>query len=266
MTDFFIADTHFGHRKIIQFCADSRPFDTIEEHDNALIDNWNSVVTEEDTVYVLGDFFLGGYKRTDRIKEILSLLKGKKILIQGNHDLDKTSSHWISLGFDKVLPMAVYKGCLLTHIPIDSGEIRGQSKRGRFLANIHGHLHDEGNTPDLNFSGRFCVSAEAVELTPISWDALWKSICKVGGKYLPLEDADYVTFTGEGTVDMARFDVTGKRMRGELVSINSKYAYKLVAKEVDGVIGILSLEGTIFFVKPKNFIGVVTTVNGEKEE
>ena len=34
---FFTSDTHFGHKNILNFCH--RPFDSIEEHDQALINN-----------------------------------------------------------------------------------------------------------------------------------------------------------------------------------------------------------------------------------
>ena len=52
--DFFIADTHFGGENIRRY--ENRPFETAEEMDEKLIENWNRVVSEEDTVYVLGDF------------------------------------------------------------------------------------------------------------------------------------------------------------------------------------------------------------------
>jgi len=259
MTDFFIGDCHFSHKKIIEFCSESRPFSNIAQHDQTLIKNWNSVVNEDDTVHVCGDFYLGGYRKEQEIKEILSKLKGNKILIQGNHDLNRSPSQWRRLGFVKVIPMLVYKGCLVTHIPIDIGEIRGQSKRGRYIANIHSHLHDEGNTHELNSTGRFCVSAECIYLTPISWDDLWNKICKVGGKYLPLSEAELVTFAGEGTIQLGKYDMAGRRMKGELVSINSKQSYPMVYPDLDntGVIGIGGFDSPIVFVKSKNFIGIV---------
>ena len=51
---YYIGDMHLGHENVIKY--DNRPFATIEEMDATLIDNWNRVVTEEDHVYILGDF------------------------------------------------------------------------------------------------------------------------------------------------------------------------------------------------------------------
>lgn len=62
---------------------DHRPFITVEEMNEALITNWNNVVSPGDTVYVLGDMFW--CKTTDAIA-VLDKLNGQKVLIQGNHD------------------------------------------------------------------------------------------------------------------------------------------------------------------------------------
>ena len=78
---FYIADLHFGHFNSIRF--DNRPYSTVEEMDEALIRNWNSVVSDDDTVYILGDMF---WHKVDKSIEILKQLKGKKRLIKGNHD------------------------------------------------------------------------------------------------------------------------------------------------------------------------------------
>ena len=50
----YIADTHFGHDNIRRLS--NRPFDSIEEMDETIINNWNSKVTDDDDVYILGDF------------------------------------------------------------------------------------------------------------------------------------------------------------------------------------------------------------------
>lgn len=78
---FYIADWHYGHENILSY--DSRPFKTVEEMNEALINNWNNVVSSDDIVYVLGDMFW--CKTTDAI-EVLDKLNGQKVLIQGNHD------------------------------------------------------------------------------------------------------------------------------------------------------------------------------------
>ena len=81
----FTADTHFGHANIIRYCG--RPFETKEEHDAVLIQNWNSVVRPNDTVYHLGDF---GYGDPIALKKIAARLSGRIHFIKGNHDKPST--------------------------------------------------------------------------------------------------------------------------------------------------------------------------------
>jgi len=52
---YFTADHHFGHANIIRHC--SRPFSSVAEMDASLLENWNSCVGQNDTVYILGDLF-----------------------------------------------------------------------------------------------------------------------------------------------------------------------------------------------------------------
>lgn len=77
---YFSSDSHFWHNNVIKYC--SRPFTSIEEMNEALVANWNSIVKPEDTVYYLGDFSLAF-----RAVETFSFrLNGRKILVPGNHD------------------------------------------------------------------------------------------------------------------------------------------------------------------------------------
>ena len=67
---YLIADTHFSHGNIIKYC--NRPFSDIEEMNNTIINNWNSIDDKDDIVYHLGDFLLG-----DNISDFVSKLNGK---------------------------------------------------------------------------------------------------------------------------------------------------------------------------------------------
>jgi calcineurin-like phosphoesterase family protein len=57
MTVFFTSDHHFGHANIINYCT--RPFNTVEEMDEALTQSWNEAVNDDDIIFHLGDFTLG---------------------------------------------------------------------------------------------------------------------------------------------------------------------------------------------------------------
>lgn len=84
---FYISDLHLMHRNVIKF--DNRQFETVEGMDKALIDNWNSVVTNADHVYHLGDFCWG--KKDDWIT-YLKQLNGNIHIVTGNHDLKQFGS------------------------------------------------------------------------------------------------------------------------------------------------------------------------------
>ena len=85
--NYYIADTHFDHENIIHF--DNRPFKSVEEMNDYLIKCWNSVVTNDDHVYILGDFCWSTEKRWI---ELLEKLNGRKTLIRGNHDIAPSTS------------------------------------------------------------------------------------------------------------------------------------------------------------------------------
>jgi len=78
---YFTADTHFGHKNICKYC--NRPFSSVEEMDESLIENWNRCVKPADTIYHLGDFVFGN---AERVQHYLRRLNGNKIFVRGNHD------------------------------------------------------------------------------------------------------------------------------------------------------------------------------------
>ena len=130
---FFTADMHFGHENMISFVDYNgqkiRPFNTCQECDELMIENWNSMVKPQDKIYVLGDICFN----KNLGDKIMPRLNGKKCLIRGNHDNFKLS--WYALWFYDVRGCHNLENYLLTHIPVHL------DSKARFKMNIHGHLH-----------------------------------------------------------------------------------------------------------------------------
>lgn len=79
MNDLFvIADTHLDHPHILEYCP--RGVSTIEEMNEMLVTNWNSRVSTRDTVIIVGDLAFKNHRKW------LGRLRGRKILVKGNHD------------------------------------------------------------------------------------------------------------------------------------------------------------------------------------
>lgn len=79
MAHLFTADLHFGHN----FVAGLRGFDSAEEHDESMIEDINSVTQDEDILWILGDI---GIRTNEETLDKVGRLKGRKMLISGNHD------------------------------------------------------------------------------------------------------------------------------------------------------------------------------------
>ncbi len=125
---YFISDLHLGHKNICKFAGPMRgDVKTVEEHDEWIIDRWNSVVTKRDLIWVLGDV---AFSKGDLDK--VKLLNGCKHLILGNHD--EFSLNLYSQYFNKIHGFLKYKGMWLSHCPINPIQLRRK-------VNIHGHVH-----------------------------------------------------------------------------------------------------------------------------
>ena len=150
----FIADTHFAHKAIVQYCG--RPFDDIGAMDQHIIENWNNVVKPDDTVYHCGDFSL--YLTHLEKKQYLDRLNGKKFLVIGNHDIDRVG-HWAKLGVTAFKKPIEFEGMILSHEPVNYPD----------KPNVHGHTHGNIHRGEISEHGiHVCVSVEVVEYTPVS--------------------------------------------------------------------------------------------------
>ena len=153
--DWFIADTHFFHARVITYSE--RPWGTSEDMTEGLIKLWNSRVAKDDRVFVLGDFAFGN---KSMIKMVVPRLHGNKILVRGNHD-GRNFPFYVEAGFRAVspLPMLYKEKYLLSHEPI--------RPLANGLINIHGHLHN-GVNPYFYAPAHICVSVENTNYVPVN--------------------------------------------------------------------------------------------------
>lgn len=168
----FTSDLHFWHKNICKYC--NRPFETMEEMHEALINNWNSVVKEDDTVFVLGDMGFCGY---DKLEPLMSQLNGKKYLIQGNHDSDKIVFRLyeanIIEGYYKIHEVTIIgdeecpdQQLTLCHFPMIDWP---NKERGAWM--VHGHQHQLPETPSCSVM-HWDVGVDKNNLKPVSFEQL----------------------------------------------------------------------------------------------
>lgn len=141
---FFTSDTHFGHKKILDFTERGEFCRTIEEHDEYVIDSWNNVVSNSDNVFHLGDFCFGNRALMERI---LGSLNGHIHVILGNHDyINRMHVFADTLPADEITPSKCVivdsQKIELSHYPYLtwSGWDNG-------VWNLHGHLHSTPSNP-----------------------------------------------------------------------------------------------------------------------
>lgn len=138
---YLISDTHFNHNK--DFVYKARGFNSIEEMNEKIIENWNSIVTDEDTIYVLGDVIMGEDLQAGL--RIISKLKGQKYLAYGNHDTEARLKAFKANHFFKDIQMGYRikygkRTYVLTHYPTVTAN--GDDTR---TINLYGHTHQTTN-------------------------------------------------------------------------------------------------------------------------
>ena len=197
MKTFFASDLHFGHRNILKYepirlkyaVYNSTAFDGsfeefqkyynellirskegdveadrqvqtyLRKHDRYLIDRWNSVISNEDTVWFLGDLSLNLRKAETYARQ----LNGKKNMILGNHD-SGSISFYQDLGFKTVskYPIILKQKFILSHAPLEEF-----LNKGPFIQ-IYGHVHGNPNYEDKT-TNSICACMERHNLTPFDF-------------------------------------------------------------------------------------------------
>lgn len=168
MKKYYISDTHFGHANIIKL--NNRPFSDVEEMDNIMIRNWNETVTDEDIVYILGDFcFTKKGLMPDRY---INRLNGKKVFILGNHDQiigkDKNypgiESVYNYLEIQDTTRKSRYR-VILFHYPIAewNGYFRGSI---HLYGHIHNNMKNDAYKVMQSIKGAYNVGADILGFRP----------------------------------------------------------------------------------------------------
>jgi calcineurin-like phosphoesterase family protein len=141
---YIVSDWHLNHQNIKTYCQ--RP----DDFTDLIFKRHNHTVTDNDTVIMLGDVAIG--KKALAV-ELIRQLKGRLILVRGNHDRDKSCGWWMENGFAFACDSFTFRNVLFTHEPAEPEEkiiTNGQWKNadvekicpmGREF-NIHGHLHN----------------------------------------------------------------------------------------------------------------------------
>ena len=172
---YFTADTHFNHANIIKFC--DRPFNDVEQMNETLINNWNGIVSKDDTVFHLGDFCLGGAAEWTKL---LDRLNGKIYLILGNHDLKNIRQGFIQLFEHVSMQMFITvdkQKMYLSHYPFLCFE--GGYKE---VWQLFGHVHTRKNNKGIDaerlqylYPTQYDVGVDNNDFKPVSFEEV-KSI------------------------------------------------------------------------------------------
>lgn len=161
---YFTSDTHYWHKTAIEYCR--RPFATVEEMNEAMIERWNSRVKPDDSVYHLGDVCFAG---KEKAHAILKRLNGQKFLIRGNHD-KAFSDQWLSKYFTWVKDFYTLKvddGLVCQRIVLCHYALRTWEKIHHGAWHLFGHSH---GTMKMIINPSMDVGVDCHNYFPISYD------------------------------------------------------------------------------------------------
>jgi calcineurin-like phosphoesterase family protein len=171
---FWTSDTHFFHINILKYC--NRPFESVEAMNEALVDNWNSVVGPEDHVYHLGDFCFGNVEKWNWCLEP-GRLNGHIHLILGNHDPERVFregtllERFDSIDFQKILIIEGWT-VIMNHFPFLSFSNNLDHKVIQLFGHIHSGPDGIGNVmtggKELQWN-QYDVGVDNNNYTPVSW-------------------------------------------------------------------------------------------------
>lgn len=183
MTRYVISDHHFGHTNIVEYC--DRPFSSVGEMDNTLLDRHYETVDEDAVLVHLGDVAMDMQTGQETI-EYFERLDGD-LLVRGNHD--------VGLEPDEA-PFPVLESCILEHrgyrfyCSHRPGDIPDDWNQW----GIHGHMHNEDTVgyPFVFYDRkRVNVSSDVLNFRPISLETITRLLdaCQAGDRLRDIDSA-----------------------------------------------------------------------------
>lgn len=196
---FLISDTHFGHRP--EFLWKPRGFSSVEEMDEAIIENWNKVVKPNDMVIHLGDIMLND---NEHGLECFKRLNGQISIAWGNHDSDARKavlcvlSNVTSLGYAHVFKykkLSIY----MSHYPTLTSNY-DQKHFSQHVLSLHGHTHQRTNWLDPKNPFLYHVGLDSHNNTPVHIDEVitdirqrWEEIGRLPVQVQPQDTYPYTS-------------------------------------------------------------------------
>lgn len=171
----FTSDTHFGHNRA--FIYEPRGFTNILDHDNTIIQNWNTLVQDDDNVYLLGDVMLGD--NTYGLS-CLSQLKGKIHIVRGNHCTDLRIELYKKCGNVVEVTEGQYlkvngQNFYLCHYPTFTSNLENSAALKEHILNLYGHTHQQTNFyKDIPFM--YHVGLDSHNCYPVSIERVLEDI------------------------------------------------------------------------------------------
>lgn len=181
----FTSDTHFDHANIIRYC--NRPFSNVDEMNETIIKNWNSLVKPDDDIYHLGDFSMS--KDWSKWFYFLSRLNGNIYLIRGNHDNKKvldiletktTNLVWVKDYFEFSIANPFDKNKIVIIMMHYAMRVWNRSHHGSF--HLYGHSH--GGLTEDSIARSMDIGVDTNNFKPYSLEEIYKRLSKKTGYVL----------------------------------------------------------------------------------
>jgi calcineurin-like phosphoesterase family protein len=160
---YFTADQHYGHSNIIQFCK--RPFSSVDEMNETLIENHNRIVKPGDLVYFLGDLFWRSLTQEQALS-IAARLNGQKYYINGNHE-ERMSHKDMKKFFIWQKDLADIHPTGYPHITLCHYAMRVWNGSHRGAWSLYGHSHGELEHVESGLKS-FDVGVDCWDYKPVS--------------------------------------------------------------------------------------------------